>query len=110
MGDSRLANVGSGDSRTRSKWLWNRNRCVCDVVNCIGPLTASEFRKNAKKAGTSRSDATLGYYKKTYAWVIKTPRRLKRPVPYEHPSGEVIWVLLNPRVEKKINAQLGNGK
>lgn len=79
---------------------------VCDLVDCIGPLTADEFRKNAKNAGMSPSEATLGYYQKTYAWVLKAPCFLKQPVPYHHPSGAVIWVRLDERVEKKIKAQM----
>ena len=80
---------------------------VCDLVDCIGPLTAEEFRKNANKAGMRPSEATLGYYRQTYAWVMAKPRRLK-PVPYDHPPGAVIWVRLEVAVEKKIKAQLRN--
>src|ERR1017187_7955597 len=68
---------------------------VCDLVDCIGPLTANQFRTNAKKAGMRPSEATLGWYRQTYAWVMAKPRRLKHPVPYEHPSGAVIWVRLD---------------
>lgn len=78
---------------------------VCDLSGCIGPLTADEFRKNAKKAGKRPSEVTLGYYRQTYAWVLKNARRLQRPVPYKHPSGAVIWVRLETAVEKKIKAQ-----
>lgn len=78
---------------------------VCDLVDCVGPLTAEEFRTNAKKAGMRPSDATLGYYRQTYAWVLKNPRRLERPVPYQHPSGAVIWVKLDSAVEKKVKLQ-----
>jgi ASCH domain len=79
---------------------------VCDLVDCLGPLTTREYRKNAKKAGMSPKAATLGHYRKTFAWVVKNPRNLKRPVKYQHPSGAVIWVRLEPAVEKKIRAQL----
>jgi len=80
---------------------------VCDVVDCRGPLTADEFRKNAKKAGMKPTEATLGYYRQTYAWVVERPRELKQPVPYEHPSGAVIWVRLDVAVEKRVRTQLG---
>ena len=82
---------------------------VCDLVDCIGPLTAEEFRKNANKAGMRPSEATLGYYRQTYAWVMAKPRRLKQPVPYEHPSGAVIWVRLDDNVQRKILKQLAAG-
>jgi ASCH domain len=75
---------------------------VCDLVDCVGPLTAEEFRKNAKKAGMRPSEAKLGSYRQTYAWVLYMPRLLKQPVPYRHPSGAVIWVRLNGRVERKV--------
>ena len=79
---------------------------VCDLVDCVGPLTAEGFRKNAKKAGMSSNEATLGHYKNTFAWVLEDPRILKRPVPYQHPSGAVIWVRLDGRVEQEIQEQL----
>ena len=81
---------------------------VCDLVDCVGPVTAAEFRKNAKKAGMRPSEAVLGYYRQTFAWVVERPLKLKRPVPYEHPPGAIIWVRLGPAVEKEIKAQVGN--
>jgi ASCH domain len=80
---------------------------VCDLVDCLGPLTAEQFRKNAKKAGMRPSEATLGYYRQNYAWVFEKPRLLKRPVLYQHPSGAVIWVKLDGKVERKILEQFG---
>jgi hypothetical protein len=81
---------------------------VCDLVDCIGPLTQNQYRKNAKKAGMRPSEATLGWYRQTYAWVMAKPKKLKTPVPYEHPPGAIIWVRLSVGVEKKIKAQLGH--
>ena len=34
---------------------------VCDLVDCIGPLTDRELRVNAHKAGMRREEATSGY-------------------------------------------------
>jgi hypothetical protein len=81
---------------------------VCDVVDCVGPLTAEAYRKNAKKAGMQPSEANLGWYRKTYAWVLENPRNLKRPVPYQHPQGAVIWVCLDDKVERKILKELAH--
>ena len=78
---------------------------VCDLVDCVGPLTAEEYGENAKNAGILPSEATLGYYRQTYAWVLENPRYLNRPVPYRHPSGAVIWVRLEDKVERKILKQ-----
>jgi hypothetical protein len=79
---------------------------VCDLVDCIGPLTAEQFCKNARKAGMPESEVKLGSYRQTFAWVLEKPRKLKWPVPYRHPSGAVIWVRLNGRVEREILDQL----
>jgi len=79
---------------------------LCEVVDCVGPLTAEEFRKNAKRAGMRPSEARLGRYRQTYAWVMAKPRRLSRPVPYRHPPGAVIWVRLDERVEQAIRTRL----
>jgi hypothetical protein len=79
---------------------------VCNVVDCVGPLSAEEFRRNARKAGMSRGEAELGYYRKTYAWVVEGARWLTTPVPYRHPPGAVIWVSLNDEVERAIREQL----
>jgi hypothetical protein len=75
---------------------------VCDVVDCVGPLTQEQFQKNASKAGIQEGKAKLGHYRQTYGWVLANPKYLKKPVPYEHPVGAVIWVTLDPDVEGKI--------
>lgn len=75
---------------------------VCKVVDCLGPLSADVFRRNFRKAGMSPGEAELGHYRKTYAWVVEGARWLTRPVPYKHPSGAVIWVHLDGRVERAI--------
>jgi hypothetical protein len=79
---------------------------VCELIECVGPLTAEEFHKNAGRAGMRPSEAKLGWYPQTYAWVLAKPRILKRPLPYQHPSGAVIWVRLDDRVERDIHDQL----
>jgi hypothetical protein len=75
---------------------------VCDVIDCIGPLSAEVFRKNAAMAGMTPGEATLGHYRNTYAWVLANPRRFTEPVPYRHPSGAVIWVNLDSGVQLAI--------
>lgn len=79
------------------------------MVDCVGPLTQEQFRKNAKKAGMRPSEAQLGYYRQTYAWVLAKPRILKHRVPYEHPPGAIIWVTLNEQVERGVLKQLAGG-
>lgn len=79
---------------------------VCELIDCVGPLTANTFRKNAAKAGMRPSEAKLGGYRQTYAWVLAKPNYLKKPVAYKHPPGAIIWVTLDRRVERKILDQI----
>lgn len=78
---------------------------VCDVVDCIGPLSQGEYRENARKAGERPSTAKLDY-RTNFAWVVANPRHLKKPVPYKHPSGAITWVRLSGSVEKAVRRQL----
>jgi hypothetical protein len=79
---------------------------VCDVVDCVGPLSAEEVFMNACEAGMRPSDAQLGRYRQNYAWVLEKPRYLIRPVSYRHLPGAVIWVRLDGTAERKILNQL----
>ena len=79
---------------------------VCELVDCVGPLTSDGFRKNAAKAGMRPSEAKLGGYRQTYAWVLANPKGLKKPVAYKHPPGAIIWVTLDRNVEWRIRRQL----
>lgn len=79
---------------------------VCRVVDCLGPLSAEEFRRNARKAGMTPGETELGYYRNKYAWLLGGARWLTRPVPYKHPPGAVIWVVLDGRVGRAIKGKL----
>lgn len=78
----------------------------CDLLGCQGPLTAEEFRRNARKAGLRPAEAKLGYYRTTFAWVLGNVRRVEPPVPYRHPSGAVIWVQLTAAVSHKLETRV----
>ena len=82
---------------------------LCELVDCIGPLTENSYRQNASKAGIRPKEAKLGRYRQTYAWVMERPRCLNRPVPYCHPSGAVIWVNLDANVQRKIMKEISHG-
>ena len=43
-------------------------------------------------------------YAQTYAWVLRGARRLPSPVPYDHPSGAVIWVRLSDAVRERLHS------
>ncbi len=75
---------------------------LCDVVDCIPLLSDEQFRKNARKAGMNPSDANLGFYKNTFAWVLANPKSLKVPVYYKHPNGAVIWIKLDGLTERAV--------
>jgi hypothetical protein len=65
----------------------------CELDDVRGPLSISELRRTSKKHGVRRGDfGARPPYKKTYAWVLKNPKRFRRPRPYTHPQGAVIWV------------------
>lgn len=65
---------------------------TCELVDCIGPLSLSELRRNSVQHGMSQRDLRSGImYENTYAWILKNVRRLKKPIPYNHKFGIVIW-------------------
>lgn len=79
---------------------------TCELVDVVGLLTSSEFRKNYHKIGISKEDLREGLpYEKTYAWILKNAKALKKPIPYKHPSGAIIWVKLSNSTFSKIREQ-----
>lgn len=76
---------------------------TCDLVDAVGPLKSRELQANARKLNVSPSafEGPL-YYARTYAWVLTNARRLPKPVPYDHPSGAVIWVKLNADLRRAV--------
>lgn len=66
-----------------------------DLVEVLGPLSMTELRKNASKHRSTVQEMRNGFgYKKIYAWRLTNVVRLAKPIPYKHPNGAVIWVLL----------------
>lgn len=67
-----------------------------DLIDCIGPLSVEEMNKHGKKHQLiTPMYADEMPYPKTYAWVVDGPVKFKKPVPYNHPMGAVIWVNLD---------------
>lgn len=62
-----------------------------ELVECKGPLTLKEYRTNARKAGMKPSDISRSYLP-AFAWVLKNPKKFRKPIKYKHPSGAIIWV------------------
>jgi hypothetical protein len=75
---------------------------VCDIVDVVGPLSLAELQRNARRAGFRAE--SLGY-QTTYAWVLCNARRLRKPLPYRHPPGAVIWVRLDPGVTGRLDSE-----
>jgi hypothetical protein len=59
----------------------------------IGPLTLGQVNRNRKKHQASEDLLEKGLpYGNTFAWVLENAKQLKKPKPYQHPKGAVIWV------------------
>lgn len=80
---------------------------LADIVDSLGPLSDSDMAKNIDKHGivlSRLSDSSVITWR--HAWVLQNVRRLTRPVPYAHPPGAVIFVLLNSETLDKLRAAL----
>lgn len=80
---------------------------TADLVDVKGPLTKKQMLANVNKHQIPAQSLRQGGmpYQKTYAWVLENAKRLRRPVPYDHPSGAVIWVKLpDESVGRRVNA------
>lgn len=70
-----------------------------DIIDCLGPLTESVMLDNTAKHLVTPERIKSGEVAKyKHAWVLENARALPNPIPYQHPSGAVIWVNLQPGV------------
>lgn len=72
----------------------------CELVDVVGPLSLTELRRHACKAGARPSEFASLPYQHTFAWVLRDAKPFRPPVPYRHPSGAIIWVRLTPRARQ----------
>jgi hypothetical protein len=63
-----------------------------ELVDSIGPLSRDELLANEDKHRVPPSRVRSIAYKNVYAWVLKNPRALRRPISYAHPPGAQMWV------------------
>jgi hypothetical protein len=64
---------------------------TCDLVSVEGSISVATLRRTTSKHGVPAASFKNGLpYKKTCAWVLRGARKLRRPVPYDHPSGAEI--------------------
>jgi ASCH domain len=91
--------------RGRVGLIRSRSKCVvgtCEIVDVLGPLSVADLRGSREKHCVPLDQLRELHYRKTYAWVLRNARRLRHPVPYQHPSGAVIWVNLTPRERRRV--------
>ena len=67
---------------------------TCKLTGVIGPLNSEDLRSNMDKHQIPSDDLLdiISRYSKPHAWVFNDIKRLKSPIPYNHPKGAVIWV------------------
>ena len=65
---------------------------TCELVACDGPLSPGQLRRNAQRHRAPIAALRDLGYREVYAWVLANARPLEPPIPYQHPSGAVIWV------------------
>jgi len=76
---------------------------VANLVATKGPLSRQERFDSMDKHQISVERLQSGETDKwTTAWVLENAQALISPVNYQHPSGAVIWVNLEPQVQEKI--------
>lgn len=69
---------------------------VAEITDSIGPFSKEEMLANESKHGITPERLNNPEVSKwNNAWVVKDAKRLKKPVPYKHKSGQVIWVTLD---------------
>jgi predicted transcriptional regulator len=78
------------------------------TLSKVVELTPSVARANAKLMGLSPADAAT--FAGLYAWVLEDVVKLKKPVPYFHPPGAVVWVTLDEKTARKVNAEAARSK
>lgn len=61
-----------------------------DLIGCM-ELTKEMYERNRQRHCIEANFESLPY-SIPYAWLFDNPVRYKKPIPYIHPKGAVIWV------------------
>jgi hypothetical protein len=73
---------------------------LCDVQ---GPFSHAQMAFNQARHRIPAEEIGKGEGARwNTAWVMKDAQRLDTPVPYEHPSGAVIWVALDDKTQARL--------
>lgn len=63
------------------------------LVEVLGPLTTRAMLNSVTKHQVPAATIRRGLrYKTPHAWVMTKAKRYRKPKPYDHPPGAVIWV------------------
>lgn len=62
-----------------------------DLIDCI-KLDETSKKNNYDKHKVLLTEILEKY---NFAWVLENAKRYKKPIPYKHPQGAVIWVNTN---------------
>lgn len=71
-------------------------------VEVVGPMSEAAISRNARATGYASLPVRYAEY---FAWVLRSARRLRRPVRCSHPNGAVVWVRLAASVSARVAAQ-----
>ena len=81
---------------------------VADLVGTLPKLSQSDLKASVAKHRVAANEIGEDF-KHSTAWRLERARPLRKPVPYRHPAGAVIWVNLDQAVTAAIQQQLANG-
>ena len=61
-------------------------------------IFAGDFFDNREKHRIPAYCCVSEIYNPLYAWVMECPKKFNNPIPYKHPKGAVVWVILRDEV------------
>ncbi|MFM9859054.1 ASCH domain-containing protein [Pseudoxanthobacter sp. M-2] len=82
---------------------------TADVLGSLPEIASAEeygLAEDKHRIPPERQDRAFSDGWRT-PWVLERALPLSQPVAYDHPSGAVIWVQLDPRVSAAVEAQVG---
>ena len=78
---------------------------TAELLACHGPFPREQLLAAVDKHAISRNEWTTEELEKyAWAWELRHTRPLRKPVPYRHKSGAVIWVDLDDACRRQLAA------
>jgi hypothetical protein len=77
---------------------------IAKILGSSGPLTDQELRATVAQHCVP-ADVLIQKSTYRFSWELTGARALRQPVPYQHPSGAVKWVILATEVTREIGEQ-----